>query len=236
MTNLKLKKYKDVTGVNITTRHNAKMQGLWSISTNKKDNPFCQARSKVQGSICSKCYTERVFKMYVRADACAHHNTQVLTAKVIPYTPEIPKDKIPYFRFESFGDLINKTQVINYFNIAKANPEVHFALWTKNPQIIKEAIDAGEVKPANLNIVLSSKDLNKQDKILYNFIDKVFTVYTIDYIKDHPEVKINCGARSCLKCAQCYSGSVVEINEVLKSDVKKFEKWEVEENAKQKSI
>jgi hypothetical protein len=50
---------------------------------------------------------------------------------------------------------------------------------------------------------------------------KTFTVYTPEYLKNHPEIKVNCGARSCSTCQLCYtSNSVTVVNEKLKGNHK----------------
>jgi hypothetical protein len=109
--------------------------------------------------------------------------------------------------------------VINYFNIAKYNPHTHFALWTKNARFIKKAIEAGHEKPENLNIIYSSLFVNDPQDVakirrIYPFIDKVFTVYDVE---TSAGVKINCGAKSCLKCRLCYEKNDIEIiNETIK--------------------
>ena len=96
------------------------------------------------------------------------------------------------------------------------NPRVKFALWTKNPDFIAEAIADGYEKPQNLNIVLSSLFLNKERKNPFPFVDKVFTVYTPDHIEAE-NIDINCGARNCFDCGLCYEKNGVEvINEKLK--------------------
>ena len=60
-------------------------------------------------------------------------------------------------------------------------------------------------KPSNLTIVYSSIFKNTVTENIfkkYAFIDKVFTVYTKDYIKEN-NVKINC-EKSCKNCLKCY--------------------------------
>jgi hypothetical protein len=96
------------------------------------------------------------------------------------------------------------------------NPRVKFALWTKNPDYIAEAIADGYEKPANLNIVLSSLFVNVERRKAFDFVYKVFTVYDPEYIEKNG-VEINCGARSCFNCGLCYEKNGVEvINEKLK--------------------
>ena len=155
-------------------------------------------------------------KCYKTMQPCFQRNTEILTSRILT-DDEIPTINALYFRFESFGDIINTTQVSNYFNICKRNPKVKFALWTKNPAIVQRTINNGNAKPKNLQIVLSSHYINKQeDASRWSFIDKVFTVYGKDYVKEN-NINVNCGAKSCLLCNKCYrKDSDMFINEELK--------------------
>lgn len=203
-------------GLHITTNHTGKMSGMYSLSTCSVCNKYCQAYAKDKDKVCSHCYAETMMKMYKPLKAKLIKNTEILTTEIVD------KEKLPlinalYFRLEAFGDLNNSIQVINYFNICNKNKSVHFALWTKNPFIIKQTIDMGYKKPQNLQIILSSHYLNAvADMDGFEFIDKVFTVYSKDYIAEH-NIEINCGAKSCLKCHKCYKANDVKyINEKLK--------------------
>lgn len=202
--------------LHITTKHNGKMEGMQSLSTSCRQNPFCEVRSKVPGSICEKCYAQLMMKTYKQLDPCMQKNGEVLSGRVLEEN-ELPNLNVAYFRFEAFGDLINENHVINYFNICKKNPDTHFALWTKNPFLISKTIkDYGYEKPDNLKIVLSSERINeKADISPYPFVDKVFTVYDKEFISEN-RVDINCGGRKCVECKACYTGDVVEIREQLK--------------------
>jgi len=208
---------KKETGVHYTTKHTGKMAGMQSLSTSCLENTFCQMYAKDPQKICSHCYAQNRMKMYPSMQKCLRQNTEILTGRRLSYD-EIPLLNAALFRFESFGDIQNEIQVINYFNICYKNPHVNFALWTKNPGIIKRAIEIYcEVKPVNLQIVLSSHFLNiVEDHSNYDFIDKVFTVYDQNHI-DNNNIEINCGARSCLACRKCYFNNGVKyINEKLK--------------------
>lgn len=122
-------------------------------------------------------------KMYKSLNECLESNTEILTKNIIDWD-DLPRIYSLYFRFESFGDLNNEIQLINYFNICRKNPEVKFALWSKNLFIIDKAIKEGHHKPDNLMIIASSPFLNKiADYSQYEFVDKVFTVYTKDAIE-----------------------------------------------------
>ena len=199
--------------LHITDKHTGKMEGMQSISTSCKTNPYCAEHAKVKGSVCEKCYAQRQMKMYKQMSPCYERNAEILTKSILE-DDELPVINAAYFRFESFGDLINVNQVVNYFNICKKNPDVHFALWTKNPMLIKPVADQ---KPDNLQIILSSLFLNeKADISKMPFIDKVFTVYDKETI-EKDNIDINCGARSCLKCHKCYvKNDIININEKLK--------------------
>lgn len=207
----------ELTGVHYTLKHCGKMSGMQSLSTSCLCNKNCLNRVENSNLVCSHCYAQRQMKMYKNLEKCLKKNTEILTANLLT-DEEIPLINAAFFRFESFGDLNNEVQIVNYFRICKRNKHVKFALWTKNPWIIAEAINNGESKPRNLQIVYSSPYLNKCDNKLnkYPFIDKIFTVYTKEYIKAN-NIKINCGAKSCLSCHKCYIKSKeIYINEKCK--------------------
>ena len=193
--------FKQKYGVHFTTRHNGKMEEMISLSTSVLKNPYCQARQRIPGSICEKCYSEAMHNMYSDLSRCTEKNTEVLTSIEIPVN-EWPKVNASVFRLEAFGDLNNETQIINYFNFARNNPHTTFSLWTKNPWIVNNAIQAGHKKPKNMIIILSSLFLNKPaaDKMLirYPFVDKVFTVY-------NDGTPSNCAGLNCNACRRCYS-------------------------------
>lgn len=198
------------------TIHGGKLEGIRSLNTSVLLNAICQARAKIAGSICAKCYAHNLVKMRKNLMKVLEKNTQVLTTVEIPVSDwPLINDRV--FRLESFGDLNNSLQVKNYFNFASRNPETLFALWTKNPEFIDIAIKDGYAKPANLIIIQSSKHINVVDAPRYDFIDGVFTVFTKAYAQEHGIV-INCGARHCLSCMQCYRhhDGVFYINELLK--------------------
>ena len=206
---------KKISGLHFTTKHTGKMAGLASISTAVTTNERCAKNAQIDGSICQKCFASKQMKIFPSMEKPMAENQRILTSEILP------KEKIPiinniYFRFEAFGDLNNATQVINYFRICYKNPKVKFALWTKNPDFIASAIKAGYEKPHNLNIVLSSLFINKERKNTFDFVDKIFTVYDDDYIKEN-EIEINCGARNCFSCGLCYEKNGISvINEKLK--------------------
>lgn len=209
---MKLKEFEKKTGIHFKTDHLGKMAGMWSLSTSCLVNPYCQARARVAGSVCAHCYAQRLLEYRETAANCFERNAEILTASIIPVN-EWPSLNCLMFRFEAFGDLINETQVINYFNLCRKNPRVKFALWTKNDFIIQSVLASGIKKPANLVIIKSSEMLNTPETAP-DFVDKVFTVYDKQAAKN---VRINCGARNCFECGRCYTKRTgAAVSELLK--------------------
>lgn len=213
------KLYRKLTGIHICTNHEGKMSTLWSLSTSPI-NPYCEKRSKIKGSICEKCFSLNMMKYRHPLEACLSKNAEILNNRILS-RDEIPEITNNMFRFESFGEVTTEIQFVNYINITKANPEVHFALWTKNPWIIDSAIKNYHLrKPRNLVIIGSSYFINKPMAKFYkryDFIDYIFTVYDKAYIREN-DVDINCGGQSCRSCKKCYykKHKGYEIREILK--------------------
>lgn len=209
------------SGLHFTTNHTGKMQGMYSLSTSVLQNKNCRERAKNPLTICSKCYASKMMHMYKDLEKNLANNTKILTSEIIP------AEKLPYinahsFRFEAFGDLNNAIQVINYFNICRKNPACNFAIWTKNPFIIMNAIRDGYKKPANLIIIYSSPFIDTKVTLEeiqkhFPFVDKVFTVYSSEETAAANNAIINCGTRKCIECLNCYrkTGNN-EISELLK--------------------
>lgn len=202
-------------------KHTGKMTDLISISTSPY-NWLCNLRAKIAGSICSHCFSRRMMRRYpalaakLQRNAAFYSHYDLKPEDVYTFNP-----KSGYFRFEAYGDLFSPLQVKNYFTIASVNSHLNCALWTKNPQIIKAAIEMYDLeKPDNLNIIFSVAGLNSEfSEVIYDalqatgysFIDKVFTVF------DHDNGHINCGAKACAKCGLCYTkNDTVFVNELLK--------------------
>lgn len=196
-------------GIHYTTEHTAKMAGVVSLSTDINSNAICQGRRKIAGSICSLCFSADMWDdengQYRKVNGAFKTNTEILCSRLLTDNeiPRIDPAKWPLFRFEAFADLQSVTQVLNYFKIARKNPGVKFALWTKNPGFIAKAVALVSV-PANLQIILSSMALNTPARgERFPFVNKVFTVYDDDTIT-REQIDINCGARSCMGCQRCY--------------------------------
>lgn len=213
--------------------HNGKMADIGSCSTSVELNPRCAARAKNPDCICYYCYAASMAKQYSDLSKKLARNTAFYCNGIIPVEklPLINPALFPFFRFESFGDIQNTTQVINYINIARYNPSIAFAWWTKNPDIIASALEEyNEVMPINVNVIYSSPKVNAQVdaaalKARYPFITAIFTVYNAAYAIEH-NIDINCGARDCFKCNVCYRthdrNGVIIVNEIVKDEQKEY--------------
>lgn len=222
-----MKEFEKKYGVHFSTQLDGKLLDVYAFSTSVKKNPYCQNRVNCDGMICKECYANASLNYRENCRKSYGQNTDVITSVIIPLE-DIPYIISPtgYFRFEAHGDLINEIQVVNYFNMAKCNPHLKCALWTKNPWIIKKAIETyGIEKPENLVIIGSSYFVNKaMEMSAYEFIDKIFTVYETTYAAEHG-IEINCGLRKCADCGRCYENyGGRHVNEIPKREQAKAKK------------
>ena len=133
-------------------------------------------------------------------------NSKLLSERVL-LNRELPIINALYFRFNSYGELINELHYINLVKICIKNPKTTFALWTKRLDIIK-----GFNTPDNLILIYSNPNINIRNSIwIPKGFDKMFIVYTKEYLKDMPESFINCGGRDCLGCLKCYTKNDIKI-------------------------
>ena len=209
----------------------AKMECVVHVSTSCLLNDYCNARMKCGENICAECFAQAVLNHYSALNVNCEHNHLLLTDHILDpiqwrQLEQVKPDQL--VRFEAFGDLANDIQVANYFIACYLFPHLKFALWTKNPWLVKIAISKGYKKPSNLEIVYSPQKMNDNKDGLeaikkYSFIDKVFTVYTSDYALEN-DVCINCGNKQCDKCKTCYlkQKNIVFINEILKKDLNRY--------------
>lgn len=209
-----------------TNKRKSKLNGINSLSTCCLDNAFCLDRIKNCDSICSHCYSATQQKTQLALQDRNVINGIILRNILIPakYWKKYVNraDISKFFRIESFGDVQNKLQAINYIEFVKAFPAVHFAAWTKNTGIWYFAFMETE-KPKNLSFVVSSNKVNFPEMYhlkTYSSIDHIFTVYDDNGIKEN-NISINCGGRACMECIKkhkaCYfTDTETVINEKLK--------------------
>ena len=208
-----------------TKKRNSKLNLINSLSTSCCDNVFCINRIKCNDSICSHCYAETQQHTQLALQDRNTINGIILRNILIPseYWKKYfnKNDLSKFFRIESFGDIQNTLQALNYIELSKAFPRVHFAAWTKNFMLWFAAFDKS-VKPENLSFIVSSNKVNTPEiKHLKNkYVNHIFTVFDKEYIKDN-NIDIMCGGRACMDCIKrkcnCYfTNTEKEIREQLK--------------------
>jgi len=193
-----------------------KMAGIPSISTSVLCNPICNARRANGDSICAHCFAAATLSRYSKANEHAERNAAILTSRILDKSILPVFGNVRFVRIESFGDVANVTQAVNYAHIAQVNPGVIFGWWSKNIWLIEKAFDSIGGKPENIILIESSEKVNVEKEPSSPYVDKVFTVYDKKFIKENA-VEINCGARSCVSCQRCYTkGTETRVHEILK--------------------
>ena len=199
-----------------------KMEGIQSISTSVLLNPICQKRRLQKGSVCEKCFAEKLLSFRKNLDAYLEDNYNVLNNHLLT---EIEAARVQITsilgRIESFGDVASVMQARNYLRIIVANPDVNFGIWSKNLGIWIAAFHL-EGKPNNCTFVLSSPNLNEIMEVpewAKEYVDHVFTVWdkkVYDAMFKGDSVT-ECAGIRCMACRKCYKkGTSFYINERLR--------------------
>ena len=216
--------------VRLSYNMSGKMENVLSLSTNVHRNTRCMHRhNDCPSSICSHCFAVDTVNHYDSLHINLNHNTDALIDRImtdeqtrdiaIEILYALEKNETHKFRFESFGDLNNEIQAINYLAIVcdlailaeNHNYHVECALWTKNADYLVKGfqsfdeIEKGYIRTI-LNVLVSSTFVGfpigdgfvkKVEKAL----DMPIGVFTVE--KEETE-HTNCGARDCNKCGRCY--------------------------------
>jgi len=191
-----------------------KLKGLGAFNCSSLDNEFCRQMMVTPGTIChdGPCFSARMLQSSRQNCRPLWKRNGDWFATERSYS-ELKNIVIPpgYFRFDGHGELLSMAHARNYLYIAALNPQTKFALWTKRPELVQQAL--GErAKPTNLQLIYSSPYLNKIAKRPAGF-DKVFTVFdSVPY--GH---RINCAGKRCIECRICYENNGIRtINEIVK--------------------
>lgn len=188
------------------------MDFIPSINTSTLKNKFCDSMrlSSDKSLICTNCYAANYEKMRPSLVEALERNNDLFERILLE--SELPRLNHAIARFDSFGEVHNEVHVLNYFNIARKNPETVFGFWTKRKDLIKKVLKMVS-KPSNVILIHSSNKKNKVDRLPAGY-DKVFTAHKKSNLK--PSITINC-SKSCNDCRLCYShNDVVYINEIMK--------------------
>ncbi len=194
------------------TEGNGKLELINSINTNPLDNEYCIKMSKKPNTVCFKCYSIRTLNRWYQVRKPLTRNSIELSETVLPMR-DLPTINALYFRFNSHGELINKKHLLNLFKICRKNPKVSFALWSKRIEVFDEL--NMDKRPDNLVLIYSSPIVNLKSRKPREYFDKVFTVFTEDYVSEN-SIEINC-QKKCYRCLTCYSRTTpVFIQELIK--------------------
>jgi hypothetical protein len=196
-----------------------KVFGIRSLNSNTLSNPRCMTLYKNANDnfICPYCYSVDMLSKYRKNCVSAwQHNSDLLSGEILS-TRQLPIINDRVFRFHSHGELINDTHLINFFLIARHNPETTFALWTKDKKIVRSVLRKMD-KPSNLIIIFSNGVIDKPMSAPPRGFDKVFQNVSPD--KDRPIQ--NCTGQKCIECLRCYThGGTYIVTEAVKLRHKK---------------
>ena len=196
------------------TKHSKghKMEGFKSINTSTMDNPFCQSMHKKHNTICKYCYAYPLLKIRKNCRIAYKYNSDILKNKILSYD-ELPTIRDDVFRFHSFGELYNRTHLVNFLKICAKNPNTLFALWTKKYRLVQNTLDDIR-KPNNLLLVYSEPYINKFNIHVPTYFDKVFICMDKLHIWFYRllkplfrlfGIKYWLCKKSCKDCMMCYT-------------------------------
>ena len=119
-------------------------------------NYTCLFRALCGVGICSKCFSLTT-PYYNSIKAWTRNDVIMSSVKLTAGDVVLDPDKIPYVRFSSHGDLLNGLHAYNFLTIAASNPDVNFALWTKNADYMRAGMELfGAPRPNNLTLIYSA--------------------------------------------------------------------------------
>lgn len=203
----------------VTVHQDMKLEGISSISTSCKSNPYCKKRAERGIGSCAKCYSQ---KQLLYKTGLLHHledNFKILENPMEDKDIYNIKLETEFCRGESFGDAMNHIHPMNMVRIFYNNPNVKFGNWSHNPFLWKEAYSIYG-KPNNCTHIHSSSLLGKRDPQKYldkfDFIDADFTVYrTLEEVNKAVENGFHrCNGIKCNHvCEFCYRGIAKELHE-----------------------
>jgi len=186
-----------------------KLKDIQAINTNPLTNDFCQSMnaSSNDSCICTHCYSCSMLLAYRKNCVPAFEYNSFHLRHDSFSDDDIPKfnKKNDIVRIHAHGEIQNATHLKNLLKIVKATPEKTFSLYTKRMDIVNEVFTLTQT-PSNLIMVFSNPTIDKPILKVPKHFDKVFNVCKEKYLD-----KINCGAKSCNGCRNCYDKSKTNI-------------------------
>jgi len=186
-----------------------KLKDIQAINTNPLTNDFCQSMNASSNNniICTQCYSCSMLLAYRKNCVPSfENNSQALLQEVIePNDMPIFNNKNDIVRIHAHGELQNAQHLQNLLKIVKDNPAKIFSLYTKRLDIINDVLGVTQT-PSNLIMVYSNPMIDKPIIKVPQHFNKVFNVVRTTNLN-----KINCGAKSCNGCRNCYDKTKANI-------------------------
>lgn len=193
--------------------HNThKIAGLDSIDSGAGTCTFCANMRKSNNPllICKYCYDIKNEGLYPAVGPA--HAYQVRAWSHVLFTVDEMRETLKFHkkavavRFNSSGDLENAVHAINYFRVAKAFPDINFALWSKNIQAVRAAA-AAEGVPENLVLIYSVPEIDNTPAVPPAPFKYAFCVCsTTERVNAAVDTGANeCNGKMCSECGyKCY--------------------------------
>lgn len=168
-----------------------------------KENP--EARD---ACICGFCFADSQQNYQSDMIDPLTRNAEILNNGII-HPDWLPALNNLYFRIESFGDVSTVNACINILHMIERTPGTRHAVWSKNIPLYRSAIRTVG-KPGNMVLLKSTEYINAipdpETDPDADIVDMWFSVITPEFAEAHG-LTINCGARACLACLHCYTGT-----------------------------
>jgi hypothetical protein len=176
----------------IPSEMTGKLTGIQAINTSPLDNEYCKKMRQCKGCVCFDCFSCNMLEGSRKNCRPSWKRNGELLQKPLKVIPTIDTVK---GRFSGHGELHNREHARNYFRIARKNPSVSFAFWTKRIDLVK-----GMRVPRNVTMVYSNPVVDEVRSCPPAGFHKVFNVVT-----KGSSVKSNCNGKQCRDCGICYS-------------------------------
>lgn len=194
-----------------------KLEGLRSISSNTRSNPFCQKmyHSGKADNICTKCYSNKMLRTYRKNNQPAlQRNSDLLSKPVSDAILKATRILDSFLRINAHGELINEQHLANIVRLAELKTHCNVTVWTKRADIVRKFFNVHD-KPDNLILIFSNSLIGNIMKKPPKYFDKTFNNVPESMHKD----KQNCTGQKCADCLLCYKKNGVD---TIVEKVKKY--------------
>lgn len=188
---------------NLWSKGSGKMEGIPSLNSNTRTNPFCQSmyNSGREDIICTHCYSMTMLSTFRKNCEPKFEMVGTLLSSVKYKHEELLKlgtlSNSLVNRIHSHGELINTKHLHNIISICENQPRLTFSLWTKRKDFVSYVLSR-RAKPENFILIYSNPHLDKiMDRVPKHF-DKVFNNITRSSDQE------NCFGK-CIECMMCYT-------------------------------